>query len=113
MNIAVISLKDVAKNLVKIIIIVFLIIILTSFFKTENIKKQEEVIKESINSKTRQISNYAFTGCLDLSLSLISYSKKDEDKEKLLGVGTILNLELGMLDKGVLKAMDIIINEEE
>jgi len=113
MNIAVIKLKDIIKYLVRIIIVVFFIIILASFFRLENIKSQEEGFAETINNKTKQMKESSYTGCLDLSLSLLSYSKREEEREKISVVSAILNLEIGMLDKKFLIDADLAINEYE
>ena len=112
MNIAVINLKDIIKNLLKITIIVCIIIVISRFFKFVNLGKQEEVIKKEIENSTNQITNYTFKECLGMSLTVIDYFNPEE-QTKLVNVNNILALELGILDQKIIEAATLTINEEE
>ena len=108
MNIAVINLRDIFKYLVRITVIIVLIVIFTRFFSSLNLKAQESAIKDNIGNTTKQISNYSFTQCLDVSLSLMSYSKQGIDTGNIINASSILNLDLGILGMNEPK-----INEDE
>jgi len=113
MNIAVINLKDILKYLIRIVIVSLLIIILINLLRLEGVQRQEKIIRETISDKTKEISKYSFKGCLDFSLSAISYSKTRDEREQISVASTILNLEIGMLDKNLLRSTDLVINENE
>lgn len=94
MNIAVINLRDIFKYLIGMILVICL-------------------IGGATILPIKTLTNFSFVSCLDFSLSLISYTKNHEEKENVSTVSSILNLELGFLDKEILKNTDLVINEEE
>lgn len=113
MNIAIINIRDIIRYLIRITIIICIIVILINFLKGINIKKEEENIKETIYTTTKQISQYSFLSCLDTTISLMSYSKENKEKEKISIMNKILGLELGVIDNAISKNSDLQIDKQE
>ena len=112
MNIAVINAKDLFKYILKFFIIISIIFFLIKSIKSiDNIKK-EDSFKQAIEAGSKQISQYSFTNCLDLSLSLISYNKP-KNNINFLSSNKILAMGAGILDDSIYQKVDLVINEEE
>ena len=78
MNIAVINAKDLFRYILKFFVIICIIFFLIKAIKSIDKIKKENALKESIETTTKQISKYSFLECLDISISLISYTKTEE-----------------------------------
>lgn len=114
MNIAVINLKDMFKYFFRILIIICVILFIIKGLKKIDTTKQEESIKETISNKTKQINEYSFLNCLDLSISLMSYDKTNENKEEnILTNGKILAMGAGIFDESVFEQSGLVINKED
>ena len=113
MNIAVINAKDLFKNILKFFIIISIIFFLIKSIKSIDKIKKENALKQSIESTTKQISKYSFLDCLDISISLMSYTKTEERKNKILTTDRILAMGAGILDKSIYEESGLIINEED
>ena len=113
MNIAVINAKDLFKYILKIFIIITIILLLTKGLKGTINLKQKDAIKQTIETTTKQISEYSFLNCLDLNISLMSYKKDKKTNEDLLTSKKILAMGAGIFDESIYKNTDLIINEEE
>lgn len=109
MNIAVINIKDIFKYLIKLGVIFFLITVCIQIF---NISKQDRLKQEIVN-KASQLDDFSFLSCLDLSISLMSYTKETQNEEKFLTTNKILSMGTGILDETILANTDLVINEEE
>ncbi len=109
MNIAVINIKDIFKYLIKLGVILFILTICIQIFK---VSKQDRLKQEIIN-KASEINDFSFLSCLDLSISLMSYTKETQSEEKFLTTNKILSMGTGILDDAILANTDLVINEEE
>lgn len=112
MNIAVINAKDLFKYILKFLIIFCVILFIVKGLKKIDTAKQEENIKETITSKTKEINENSFLSCIDLTIPLISY-KKTEKKDNILTNSKILAMGAGILDESIYKNTDLVINENE
>lgn len=106
LNIAVINLKDIFRNLVMLTVLICLVIIVTRFFSGINFNNGQKIIQEKINVKTKQISTYTYTECLGMALPIMNYSKDRSEETKIVSSSTILNLELGILDNKLIEEND-------
>ncbi|MBQ3145455.1 MAG: hypothetical protein IJB90_02625 [Clostridia bacterium] len=113
MNIAVINAKDLFKYILKFFVIITIIILLIKGLKSITNLKQKDVIKETIETTTKQINQYSFLNCLDLSMSLISYKKEKNINNEKISSKKILAMGAGIFDESIYKNTDLIINEEE
>lgn len=113
MNIAVINAKDLFRYILKFLVIVSIIFFMVKLVKTVDLKKQEENIKENGNNIKKQINEYSFTKCLDISIPLMEYGKEKTEKEKFFTNNKILAMGAGILDESILKNTDLLINEKE
>lgn len=112
MNIAVVNVKDIIKYGIKLGFIICLIYICMHLIKGASISKQE-TIKKGIESSVDRISKNSFTECIDISMSLFSYKKANENKGRILSNNDILAMGTGILDKSILENTDLIIDEKE
>lgn len=112
MNIAVLSIKDVFKYILKFFIMIILIVLLANIIKGISSAKKNVNIKETIDINTSKINNSSFLECIDLSLSLISYNKNKKER-KILTNNKIISMGAGVLDEKILKSTDLLINKEE
>ena len=71
MNIAVINAKDLFRYILKFLVIVSITFFMIKLVKTVDLKKQEDSIKENSNNIKKQINEYSFTKCLDISIPLM------------------------------------------
>ena len=113
MNIAVINAKDLFRYILKFLVIVSITFFMIKLVKTVDLKKQEENIKENGNNIKKQINEYSFTKCLDISIPLMEYGKEKTEKEKFFTNNKILAMGAGILDESILKNTDLLINEKE
>ena len=113
MNIAVINAKDLFRYILKFFVIICIIFFLIKAIKSIDKIKKENALKESIETTTKQISKYSFLECLDISISLISYTKTEERENKILTTDKILAMGAGILDKTIYEESGLVINEEE
>lgn len=113
MNVAVINVKDLFRYILKFLIIILIIFFIINLLKTINLKKQEVGIKENSNYIKKQINEYSFTKCLDISIPLIEYGKEENEKEKIFTNSRILAMEASVLDEAILKNTDLVIDEKE
>ena len=113
MNIAVINVKDLVKYILKFFIIIFLILLLVKGIKNVSGLAQKKEIKQVIENTSTQINEYSFLNCLDLSISLFSYNKGEENNQNLLTKDKILAMGAGIFDESIYENTDLIINEEE
>lgn len=113
MNIAVINAKDLFKYILKFFILIIIIILLVKGLKNIISLKQKDVIKETIKTTSKQINEYSFTNCLDLSMSLMSYKKQENSNKEILTSKKILAMGAGIFDESIYKNTDLIINEDE
>lgn len=113
MNIAIINAKDLFKYIIKILIIISIILFLIEGIKNINSFLQGKTIKQTIEQTTPRVNEYSFLECLDLSMSLMSYTKIENKNEKLLTTNKILTMGSGILDESIIKNTDLIINENE
>ena len=113
MNIAIINAKDLFKYILKFLVIVSITFFMIKLVKTVDLKKQEENIKENGNNIKKQINEYSFTKCLDISIPLMEYGKEKTEKEKFFTNNKILAMGAGILDESILKNTDLLINEKE
>ncbi len=112
MNIAVISIKDILKFVLKLGVLICLIYICMQVINTtKNYETDQNKLKEEISEKVEKINNYSFLDCIDVSLALFSYKKTDRNSN--LSEQDILAMEAGIFDKSILENTDLIINEEE
>ena len=113
MNIAVINAKDLFKYILKFFLLVIIIILLVKGLKSIVNLKQKDVIKETIETTSKQINEYSFTNCLDISMSLMSYKKQENSNKEILTSKKILAMGAGIFDESIYENTDLIINEEE
>lgn len=93
MNIAVINAKDLFRYILKFLVIVSITFFMIKLVKTVDLKKQEENIKENGNNIKKQINEYSFTKCLDISIPLMEYEKKKAKKKTFLQIIKYLQWE--------------------
>ena len=86
---------------------------MVKILKTVDLKKQEDNIKENSSNIKKQINEYSFTKCLDISIPLMEYGKEKTEKEKFFTNNKILAMGAGILDESILKNTDLLINEKE
>ena len=113
MNIAVINAKDLFKYILKFFLIISIIFFLIKSIKSIDKIKKENALKQSIETTTEQISKYSFLECLDISISLMSYTKAEEKTNNILTTDKILAMGAGILDKTIYEQSGLVINEEE
>lgn len=106
MNIAVIRLRDVFKYLVGTVMIAVMVTVFTRFFASVY-SAESKAVSSFVSS--------SFTGSMDMSLALMSYSNTREDRRfiRLSSTSSIFNLELSMLDGNFMISDDLKINEDE
>ena len=113
MNIAVINAKDLFKYILKFLVIVSITFFMIKLVKTVDLKKQEENIKENGNNIKKQINEYSFTKCLDISIPLMEYGKEESEKENFFTNNKILAMGANILDEAILENADLIINKND
>ena len=113
MNIAVINAKDLFRYILKFLVIVSITFFMIKLVKTVDLKKQEENIKENGNNIKKQINEYSFTKCLDISIPLMEYGKKESEKENFFTNNKILAMGANILDEAILENTDLIINKND
>ena len=113
MNIAVINAKDLFRYILKFFLLIIIIILLVKGLKSIINLKQKNVIKETIETTSKQINEYSFMNCLDISMSLMSYKKNENNNKEILTSKKILAMGAGIFDESIYKNIDLIINEEE
>ena len=113
MNIAVINAKDLFRYILKFFLLIIIIILLAKGLKSIINLKQKDVIKETIETTSKQINEYSFTNCLDISMSLMSYKKNKNNNKEILTSKKILAMGAGIFDESIYKNTDLIINEDE
>ena len=88
-NMAVFSLKDIIKYLIKLTIIIAIVIGFTRYFYTA---------KENIANQTKEINGFSLISCLDITIpGIASVNKNSEEKIEINPLRKNLELELGML----------------
>ena len=88
-NMAVFSLKDIIKYLIKLTIIIAIVIGFTRYFYTA---------KENIANQTKLINVTSLISCLDITIpGIASVNKHDENVERINPLKKNLELELGMI----------------
>lgn len=113
MNIAVINAKDLFRYILKFLVIVSITFFMIKLVKTVDLKKQEENIKENGNNIKKQINEYSFTKCLDISIPLMEYGKEESEKENFFTNNKILAMGANILDEAILENTDLIINKND
>lgn len=113
MNIAVINAKDLFKYILKFFLLIITIILLVKGLKSIINLKQKDVIKETIEITSKQINEYSFTNCLDISMSLMSYKKQENSNKEILTSKKILAMGAGIFNESIYKNTDLTINEDE
>lgn len=113
MNVAVINAKDLFRYILKFLLIVSIIFFMVKVLKTVDLKKQETSIKESSSNIKKQINEYSFTKCLDISIPLMAYGKEENKKEKIFTNSKILAMGASVLEESILNNTDLVINEKE
>lgn len=113
MNIAVINAKDLFKYILKFLVIFSIIFFMVKILKTVDLKKQEDNIKENSSNIKKQINEYSFTKCLDISIPLMEYGKEKTEKEKFFTNNKILAMGANILDEAILENTDLIINKND
>lgn len=113
MNVAVINVKDLFRYILKFLLIISIIFFITKLLKTLDLKKQNINIKENSNNIKKQINEYSFTKCLDISIPLMEYGKEENKKEKIFTNSKILAMGASVLDESILNNVDLVINEKE
>lgn len=113
MNVAVINVKDLFRYILKFLIIISIIFFITKLLKTLDLKNQKISIKENSNNIKKQINEYSFTKCLDISIPLIEYGKEENKKEKKFTNRKILAMGASILDESILNNTDLVIDKEE
>jgi len=113
MNIAVINAKDLFKYILKFFLLISIIILLVKGLKSIISLKEKSIIKETIETTSKQINKYSFTNCLDLTMSLISYKKSENMNKEILTNKKILAMGTSVFDESIYENTDLIISEEE
>ena len=113
MNIAVINAKDLFKYILKFLVIFSIIFFMVKILKTVDLKKQEDNIKENSSNIKKQINEYSFTKCLDISIPLMEYGKEESEKENFFTNNKILAMGANILDEAILENADLIINKND
>lgn len=113
MNIAVINAKDLFRYILKFLVIVSITFFMIKLVKTVDLKKQEENIKENGNNIKKQINEYSFIKCLDISIPLMEYGKEESEKENFFTNNKILAMGANILDEAILENADLIINKND
>lgn len=113
MNIAVINAKDLFKYILKFFAIIFIILLLIKAIKNIDKLKRENTFKQTIEATTERINKYSFLDCLDITISLMSYTKTDDKDNKMLSSDRILAMGAGILDKSIYEDSGLLINEED
>lgn len=112
MNITVINAKDIFKYAIKIGIIIFAIYICIHLCGAiSNIRQNK--LKEQIEENISKINESSFLGCIDKTISLMSYKKGGNDQNEILSSNKILAMGAGIFDESILEKTDLIINAEE
>lgn len=110
MNIAVVNIRDIIKYAIKIGVVICIIYICMQLINGVN---RQEDLKKGIENGVEKINNYSFLDCLDVSMSLFSYKKTDENKSKIISNQDILAMGAGILDESILSNTDLVIDENE
>ena len=113
MNIAVINAKDLFKYILKFFAIISIILLLIKTIKNIDKLKRENTFKQTIEATTERINKYSFLDCLDITISLMSYTKIDDKDNKVLSSDRILAMGAGILDKSIYENSGLLINEED
>lgn len=108
-NMAVFSLKDIIKYLIKLTIIIAIVIGFTRYFYTA---------KENIANQTKEINGFSLISCLDITIpGIASVNKHNENVEKINPLRKNLELQLGMLTainkKEEEKESTVVVNTED
>lgn len=112
MNITVINAKDIFKYAIKIGIIIFAIYICIHLCNAIASIRQNK-LKEQIEENISKINESSFLGCIDKTISLMSYKKENNDQNEILSSNKILAMGAGIFDESILEKTDLIINTEE
>ena len=113
MNIAVINVRDLLKYILKFCLIIVIIVLLSKGIKELMSAKETVNIKENIDTNINKVNNNSFLGCLDLSFSLISYNKDENNYHNFLTNNKIISMNSAILDEEILKKTDLVINKNE
>ena len=113
MNIAVINAKDLFKYILKFFAIISIILLLIKTIKNIDKLKRENTFKQTIEATTERINKYSFLDCLDITISLMSYTKIEDKDNKVLSSDRILAMGAGILDKTIYENSGLLINEED
>ena len=111
MNIAVISVKDIFKYIIKTIALIILIYICGKVFKNSDILRQNK-IEEEIKKGSSKVNEYSFIECLDISISLMSYKKQQIQEKNVFTSEEILAMGSGIFDKSIFENTDLVIDED-
>jgi hypothetical protein len=111
MNIAVISVKDILKYIIKTIALIILIYICGKVFKNSDILRQNK-IEEEIKKGSSKVNEYSFIECLDISISLMSYKKQQTQEKNVFTSEEILAMGSGIFDKSIFENTDLVIDED-
>lgn len=112
MNITVINAKDIFKYAIKIGITIFAIYICIHLCNAIASIRQNK-LKEQIEENISKINESSFLGCIDKTISLMSYKKNNNDEHEILSSNKILAMGAGIFDESILEKTDLIINTEE
>ena len=113
MNIAVISVRDLFKYILKFCLILAIVLLLVKGIKEIVRIKESNNIKENINTSVKNVNDNSFLFCLDLSLPLISYKKDVNNFKKVFKSNKVISMSMGILDDEILKNTDLVINKNE
>lgn len=112
MNIAVVNIRDIIKYAIKLGAIICVIYICMQVINGLNINKQKD-LKKGIENEVEKINNYSFLDCLDISMSLFSYKKENNNKNNILSNQKILAMGAGIFDESIFENSDLVIDEKE
>lgn len=112
MNITVINAKDIFKYAIKIGIIIFAIYICIHLCNAIASIRQNK-LKEQIEENISKINESSFLGCIDKTISLMSYKKENNEQSEILSSNKILAMGAGIFDESILEKTDLIINTDE
>lgn len=112
MNIAVVNIRDIIKYTIKLGAIICVIYICMQVINGLNINKQKD-LKKGIENEVEKINNYSFLDCLDISMSLFSYKKENNNKNNILSNQKILAMGAGIFDESIFENSDLVIDEKE